>query len=295
MPGAHVVLAVLIAVVWGGAFVATRLALDGFSPAALTVLRFVVAALPALVVARPRVDVRLLIAIGLTLFTGQFLFQFFAIAHGVPPGLAAVLVQTQAMFTIALAAVALGQRPTTRQTAGMALGLAGLVVIATTMGEDLRLSGLALALLSAVSWSVGNVLLTRTRGVDVLSLVVWASLVPPLPALALALGLDGRGALVGALAHASATGVAAAVYLGLVATMAAYAVWGWLLRRHPTATVAPFALLAPFVAAAGSSLVFGERFGVVRLAGMALVLLGLAVIVLPARRDAAVMAASRPA
>ena len=50
------------------------------------------------------------------------------------------------------------------------------------------------------------------------------------------------------------------------------------------AAVAPFALLVPVVAAGASALVFGERFGALRLAGMALVLCGLAVIVLPGRR-----------
>ena len=75
------------------------------------------------------------------------------------------------------------------------------------------------------------------------------------------------------------------VYLGLVATVAAYAVWGDLLRRRPAATVAPFVLLVPFVGAFASSLVFGERFGPRRLAGMACVLMGLAVIVLQAPKD----------
>ncbi len=57
-----------------------------------------------------------------------------------------------------------------------------------------------------------------------------------------------------------------------------------LLRRYPAATVTPFALLAPFVASYSSSLVFGERFSPLRLGGMALVLLGIAVIVLPVAR-----------
>ena len=63
----------------------------------------------------------------------------------------------------------------------------------------------------------------------------------------------------------------------------AYAIWGGLLRRYPAATVAPFALLVPFVGAAASALVFGERFGPLRLAGMVLVLAGLAIIVAPSR------------
>ena len=49
--------------------------------------------------------------VGLTLFLGQFLLQFFGIALGMPPGLAAIVVQTQALFTILFAALALGERP----------------------------------------------------------------------------------------------------------------------------------------------------------------------------------------
>ena len=84
-----------------------------------------------------------------------------------------------------------------------------------------------------------------------------------------------------ALARGSWLGCGAVLYLGLVATVLAYAIWGCLLRRYPAATVTPFALLVPFVAAYASSLAFGERFGPLRLAGMGLVLLGLAVIVAP--------------
>ena len=72
-----------------------------------------------------------------------------------------------------------------------------------------------------------------------------------------------------------------AVLSSLAATVLGYAIWGFLLRRYPAAAVTPFALLVPFVAALGSALVFGERFGALRLTGMALVLAGLAVIVLP--------------
>ena len=265
------------------AFVATRLALDSFSPAQLTALRFLVAAVPALVLARPPLAWSTLVAIGLTLYTGQFLLQFFAIANGVPPGLASLLVQTQALFTILFAAMVLRETPTPRQLSGVALAFAGLVLIVLTVGHDLTGVGFGLAMGSAISWGVGNVLLKRIRDVEMLDLVVWMSLVPPLPALALSLTIDGPTALVRSVASASWTGVASVLYLGLVATILAYAIWGQLLRRYPAATVTPFALLVPFVGASSSALVFGERFGALRLAGMALVLLGIAVIVLSAR------------
>jgi O-acetylserine/cysteine efflux transporter len=127
------------------------------------------------------------------------------------------------------------------------------------------------------------VLLKRLGSADMPSLVAWLSLVPPLPALALSFALDGPAALPQALARASGPGLLAALYLGLVATSLAYAIWGGLLRRYPAAIVAPFALLVPVVGAAASALVFGERFGPLRLGGMALVLAGLAVIVVPRR------------
>jgi O-acetylserine/cysteine efflux transporter len=279
-----VVLAVVVAVLWGLAFVATRVGLDSFSPSQLAALRFAIAALPAFVLPRPRVAVSALAAVGLTLFAGQFLFQFFGIAAGTPVGVAAVVVHAQALVTIALAAVVLDERPTRGQWLGAALALAGLALIALTVGGDLAPLGLALTLLSPVSFGVGNVLLKRLDGADAPVLVAWLSLVVPLPALALSLGLDGAAAWPRALARAPWSGWAAVLYLGLVATTLAYALWGALLRRHPAATVAPFALLVPLVGAVAAAVVFGERFGPLRLAGMAVVLLGLAVILVPVRR-----------
>ncbi len=260
---------------------ATKIGLESFSPPQLTALRFLIAAVPALVLPRPALSWPRLIAIGATLFAGQFLLQFFAIANGLPPGLASLLVQTQALFTIVFAAMALGERPTTRQVLGVAVAFAGLVLIVLTVGQDLTIVGFCLAMGSAISWGLGNVLLKRISEVEMLDLIVWLSLVPPLPALALSLLLDGPAGLTRAVSSASWLAVAAALYLGVVATILAYAIWGRLLRRYPAATVTPFALLVPFVGGYSSALVFGERFGPLRLAGMALVLLGIAVIVLP--------------
>lgn len=284
MKPVDVALAALVAVVWGIAFVATKIGLESFSPPQLAALRFVIAALPVFLVPRPPVPWSVLIPVSLTLFAGQFLFQFLGIARGMPAGLAAIVVQMQAFFTILFAALALGERPSRRQLAGMTLALAGLVAIAATVGHDLTVAGLSLTLVSAVSWGIGNVLLKRLAGTDMLALVVWLSLVPPLPCLALSMLQDGPASLATAMVTAPWLGLGAALYLGLVATVLAYAIWGDLLRRYPAASVAPFALLVPFVAAYASALVFAETFGPLRLAGMALVLAGIAVIVLRVER-----------
>jgi O-acetylserine/cysteine efflux transporter len=74
MKPADVCIAVLVAVIWGLAFVASRIALNEFSPELMTTLRFAIAAVPCLFVKKPDVSWPLLIAISLTLFLGQFLY-----------------------------------------------------------------------------------------------------------------------------------------------------------------------------------------------------------------------------
>lgn len=120
-------------------------------------------------------------------------------------------------------------------------------------------------------------MLSQLSKVNMLHLMVWASLVPPVPALALSFVQDGPGALLWAVTHASMWGLFAPVYLGLLATVLAYAIWGNLLRRYPAGTVAPFALLAPAVGLSMSSLIYGESFSAIRPSGMVLLLAGVAI------------------
>jgi O-acetylserine/cysteine efflux transporter len=276
------ILAALTSIIWGLAFVATKLGLEGFSPPELTALRFLIACLPIFFVPRPRIGWGRLAAIGMTLFCGQFLLLFYAFEEGMPAGLASVTQQSQAFFTVLLAAVFLREAPSLRQCGGMAVAFGGLALIGLTAGADLSTAALGLALAGAFSWAVGNILVKRTEKVPVFSLVVWASLVPPLPALLLSAVHDCRLPIVGALMHASWTSIAGAVYLGTAATFVGYALWGGLLQRYPAALVAPFALLAPCTGVVSSALVFGEVFEPGRYAGMALVVAGLAIILFPA-------------
>ena len=278
------VLAALTSVIWGLAFVATKLGLNSFSAAELTALRFLIACLPVFFVPRPRIGWPTLAAIGLTLFTGQFLLLFLAFKAGMPAGLASVTQQSQAFFTVLLAAVFLREVPSLRQCIRTALAFAGLAVIGLTIGGDLTAAALCLALAGALSWAVGNVLVKRTADVPVFPLVVSASLVPPLPALLLSVIYDRHIPIIGALAGASWVSLGAAVYLGTLATFVGYAIWGDLLQRYPAAIVTPFALLAPCAGLLSSRLAFGEAFHPARYAGIVLVLVGLAVIFLPGAR-----------
>lgn len=283
MKPADISLAVLVAMIWGFGFVASRLALDELSPALMTALRFAIAALPCLFVRRPNVSWTVLIAISATLFLGQFLSQSWAIAHGVPVGLASVVVQSQALFTVAFAVLAFSEIPTRTQIAGIGVAATGLMMICGTVGFDFSVGAFAVLMISPVSFAIGNLLLRQARQVPMFDLFAWLCLVPPLPLLALAFAVDGPRATWLSLSQMSATGWISMIFVGAISTCIAYWLWGRLLRDHTAAQVVPFALLVPFVGAAASSVVFGETFGPLRLAGMLTVVGGIAIMLLSKR------------
>ena len=286
MKPADVFLAVMVAVTWGLGFVASRLALNELSPALMTAMRFAIAAAPCLFVPRPKVSWTVLIAISSTLFLGQFLAQSWAIAHAVPVGLTSVIVQSQALFTVAFAALAFREIPTRLQMIGIGVAAIGLLMICGTVGFDFSIGAFAVLLISPISFAIGNLLLRQARDVPMFDLFAWLCLVPPLPLLVLALAVDGPQATWHSLWQMSPTGLVSMLFIGAISTCIAYWLWGRLLRDYTVAQVVPFALLVPFVGAAASSLVFGETFGPLRLAGMITVVGGIAVMLLSKRTQA---------
>lgn len=280
-----ILLALLVTAIWGINFTVISIGLSSFPPLLLAALRFSVAALPAIFLPRPMMPWGKLVALSATLFLGQFALLFSSMKTGMPAGLASVTLQIQAFITILLAAVILKETPTRRQMAGGVLALAGMVTIAQTAGgEDLSFVGLSLCLGAAVCWASGNVLIKKAGEQDMLALVVWMSLIPPVPLLFLSFLMDGPSAMSVAILTIDVSGVGAVLYLSLLSTVLCFGIWGKLLRQYPSAIVAPFSLLVPVFGAASASIVLDETFGTARIIGMLLLLCGLAIVVFPWQR-----------
>src|SRR5438105_7325332 len=249
MKPADVVIAVLVAVIWGLAFVASRIALNEFSPELMTTLRFAIAALPCLFVRKPDVSWPMLMAISFTLFLGQFLAQAVAIAHGVPVGLSSVIVQSQALFTIGFAALLFRERPGAWQTVGIGVATIGLLMICGTVGYDFSVGAFAILMISPLSFAAGNLLLRRAQGAPMFDLFAWLCLVAAVPLLALTLVSNGPQPTWHALTHMSLTGLMCMIGLGGVSTTIASRSSGRLLRDYPAAPPVPSAPPLPPVAA----------------------------------------------
>ena len=271
-------LALVVVIAWGINFVVIKVGLHGVPPMLLGALRFGLAALPAVFfVKRPQMPWRWLLAYGATISFGQFAFLFSAMYVGMPAGLASLVLQAQAFFTLIFAGVFLHERFRAPNVVGLAIASGGLAVIGMQGGHAMTLAGFVLTLCAAGSWALGNIVTKKVGKVDLVGLVVWGSLIPPLPFLALSYAFEGPQRIAAALSGIGATSIFAVVYLAFIATLLGYGLWSRLLARYPASQVAPFSLLVPIVGLASASVFLDEHLSTPQIAGAALVMAGLAV------------------
>ena len=276
MPLKDLLIALVVIVAWGVNFVVIKVGLDGLPPMLLGALRFLLVAFPAiLLVRRPKLPWRWLIAYGATISLGQFAFLFQAMYSGMPPGLASLILQSQAFFTLGFAALFLGERLRLASVLGLLVAAGGLALIGSEDGGHVPMLALVLTLCGGAMWGLGNIITRRFGSVDLVALVIWGGLIPPLPFLALSWWLEGPERIGHALANISWSSVLALAYLAFVATMLGYSLWSKLLSRHPANRVSPFSLLVPIVGLTTGWVVFGEALQPVHFAGGALLMGGL--------------------
>lgn len=298
-------LALLVAVCWGLNFPATALALQHFPPLLMVALRFGILAIPTLIlIPRPRVKLRWLIGTGLGIGVLQFTFLYLGMAAGMPAGLASLVLQASAPFTVVLAGIFLAERITRRQVIGVVLAVAGLSAIAVHRGETAALLPVLLTLAGALGWAIGNLCSRQAAAPNPFHLTLWMSVIPPIPMLAVSLLVEGPQRIATTLTSAFTSQALPAVfgllYIIVIATVLGYGIWNGLLARYPSSSVAPFSMLVPIVGVLSSWAMFGERIDAIEAMAGTAVLAGVLVGSVPMsltrrRRSSRGRTAARPA
>ncbi|MCB4364558.1 EamA family transporter [Hydrogenophaga taeniospiralis] len=282
MPLSHLFLALAVVFVWGTNFVVIRWGLDGLPPFLFATLRFTFSALPWLLfIPRPTAPWRKMAAFGVLLGVGQFGLLFLAMRSSISPGLASLVVQVQVFFTIGLSLLLMREHVRGYQLAGLLLALAGLGVIGLHLDAAVvTLAGLGMVLSAAFFWACANLVVKSLGPVNMLHFMVWSSVFAVPPLFALSWLLEGPQLMQSAVTQATPLVWASVLWQALGNTLFGYGLWNWLLARHPAATVTPLALLVPVFGMGASALSLGESLPGWKLGAAALVLSGLAVIVL---------------
>lgn len=235
-------LALLVVVIWGINFVAIKMGLQNMPPLLLAGLRFLLVAVPAMIfIPRPKIPLSLLLGYGLTISFGQFAFLFSAIKFGMPAGLASLVLQAQAFFTIILGALAFGERLQAKQFIGIALAIVGILVLiegSVSDGQSVTVVGFLLTLGGAFCWASGNIfnkkIMLLPERPPIMSLVVWSALVPIVPFFIASYLFEGIDTIQQSLAAINMTTVLSLVYLAFLSTIVGYGLWGTLLGRYET-------------------------------------------------------------
>lgn len=279
LPLSHFLLALAVVAVWGTNFVVIKHALADLPPLAFATLRFAFVVFPAvLFLPRPKVPWRHLAAYGVLIGAGQFGLLYIAMNGHISPGLASLVVQVQVFFTIGLAMAAAGERVRLFQVLALLLATGGIaIILAHTDGSATTPLGLGLVLLAALGWAGGNHVAKLGGRLNMLAYVTWASLFSVPPLLILSFALEGWPAIRDGLQGASLATWAAVAWQSLGNSLFGYAAWGWLLARHPAATITPMAMLVPVFGMGASALLLGEPMPPWKIIAAALVLAGLAV------------------
>jgi O-acetylserine/cysteine efflux transporter len=278
MPGmrpVHVALALLVAAIWGLNFVIIEVGLDDFPPLLLSALRYTLASLPLLVLGGTAgVPWKWVLAVGTAIGVVKFSLLFIGMDVGMPAGLASLVLQVQAFFTLGFAAVLLRERPRAGQAAGLVLATAGLALVAGGLDGVATPAGFALVIGAAAAWGIANVAIKAASPPDPLRFMSWICIIPPLPLLALSLSFEGPARVGDALAGVDLGGVLAVTYIAFAATTFGWAAWAYLLKSYSAGTVAPFSLLVPVFGLGFAALLLGEALTVRTVVAAVLVVLG---------------------
>ncbi|GGM28994.1 EamA family transporter [Pseudomonas asuensis] len=276
MKARHLLLAVMITAIWGFNFSVIKLGLATVDPFILAGLRFLLCAVPAIfLIPKPAVPWRYLISYGLVFGVGLWGIVNLGIKIGLSAGLAALVLQVSAFFTIALGALVFSEPLRRHQIAGGLLALLGLALVMLITDGSVSLPGVMLVVCGAVCWSIANLIIKRADTREVLGFLVWSSAFAPIPLFMLSYILNGATGYALLIEQLNLTALLSLAFQVYPNTLLAYWIWNSLLRQYPLSTVAPLSLLVPVFGLLGSVLIFNETLPMIKLIAMVLVLLGL--------------------
>lgn len=269
----------LIAVfVWGGSFIATKLAIADIPPIAFAVLRFSVATaglLTAHLVTRTPIAVprelwgRVALA-GFLGTTATYVLENVALKY-TTAGNSAIFIAASPLLTIAGAAFFLGERLTWRTICGALLAFGGLTALVGASFHETGLGDGLMALNTLVgAWYglVSKTLADRASPLSTLTTTYAVGLVGLLPFAV------GEAILTPVSWHVSPLSLGALAFLGLGSSGCAYWLWMYALGRMSAATAGVYLYLMPIVTLALSWLLLGEAMGPAKLGQAAIVLVG---------------------
>lgn len=284
MPIRDFFLIFLVCVSWAFNFIAAARGMQHFSPFVFMVLRFLVVLLFLAPFLRwpPRDQWGRMIFVCLCIGALHFTSLFWAL--GLSQDVASIVItqQTYIPMAVILAIVALGERVGWRSLTAIAVAFSGVLVLSFDPLILTQWHVLGFALLSALFQAFGSVFTRSIRGVGVFSFQAWTAVIS-LPVLLLASSFLDTGQLE-MVQTADWLDWGCILYSAIIASIVGHGLYFVLVQRHPVSAIMPYLLMTPLLGVIFGVVVWGDRPGIRLLIGGALVLTGIFVVTLRARK-----------
>ncbi len=272
----HLCMAVLIAFIFGFNASIVKLGVKSMNPLLYTAWRYILIWPLLFFIPRPKTSWKNIVFVSVTT-GGTTTLAAVILCLGVGAGLSSVVLQTQVFFTVLLAILVWREWPACNNWIGMIVAFVGVACIALRIGDDVSYLGIFLTLCGALCWASGNIVLRELRSINIVHLLVWGSLVLPIPLMILSCIFYGASSVVQNPLNYSGMTLASIVYSGFISGLGGNILLGILLRHYPATVVAPFMLLVPVSGLMFAYFILGETLTLLSGVGCFLVFAGLSI------------------
>jgi O-acetylserine/cysteine efflux transporter len=271
-------LGIFVTGIWGANFSVIKLGLDTLDPFLLTSIRFALCAIPLIFfIKKPNVRLSIVALYGFLFGVGLWGVVNLGIYWGLSAGLASLILQFSAFFTIVLAALTFGEKISKFQIAGISVALTGLVLILTVTGGNVSKIGAALVILGALCWSGCNIIVRKNKPENMLAFIVWSSMFSAIPLFLITYLVKGSQPFYSLPQTINNTAIFSILFQSYITTIFGYWVWNSLMKKYPVSSVAPLSLFVPVSGLITSWLVFDEHIGMGKIIAALLILSGMTI------------------
>ncbi len=270
-------MAIGVALIWGGNFAASKYALLHFPPFYVIFIRYLLVVVLLLPFARPSgLKKSQLFTLSLLTISLHFTLVFSALWLGLNIGTTVVVIQLGAPFSCLLGVIFLKDLMGPWRTFGMVVAFIGIIVVAGTPEVADNWFAFLLAIAGACAWAGSNVYLKTLGSIPVVPLLFWTGLFSLPQTLCVSLLIEHNH--IALLQAAPVTAWFGIVYSAVFSTMLGYGMWYWLLRNYNVSQVTPYSLLVPIGGFSSGIIFFNEQLTLHMLIGAAITIAGVAII-----------------
>ena len=273
-------LAILVAAIWGANYSVIEMGLASLDPFLLTALRFTLCAIPlCFFIKKPEIKIRYVALYGVIFGVGLWGIANLSMFVGLPAGIASLLLQFSAFFTIILSIIFFKEKIQVIQYIGMLIAIAGLMFIVYSSHGEFSIKSVVLIIIAAFSWSICNIIVKKHKPTQMMSFIIWSSIFSAIPLFIITYIIKGNAPFLNLGNSLTVKAIFSLCFQAYITTLFGYWVWNMLMKKYTASSVAPISLLIPIFGILTSHFMFNETVNNTKIISASLIIIGIMILI----------------